>query len=152
MALPARWLSHNLNRYGLVNELKLIAVDRRHLLSDAKPFTAAFLPPSSSDAREQNIRSWSPAATNILVRILFPEIAPTEIAFVAENWQQRWGERRRRDVFACRFHFNVVVDHQQTLPNIESSPCMGSAAPTPPSANTTTREDSGGEVLTALNW
>ena len=49
----------------------------------------------------------------------FPEVAH-EIAFVAENggWVVSAGE----DVFNCRMpqeHFNTVIDHLQTLANIE---------------------------------
>jgi hypothetical protein len=43
------------------------------------------------------------------------------------------------DVFNCQLpvhHFNAVVDHLQTLPNIEIIAC-GSAAPTPSTAITT---------------
>lgn len=74
--------------------------------------------------REQNIR-FVVASGNQYYQLIsfFPEIAH-QIAFVAENGG--WVVSGNEDVFNCQLpvhHFNAVVDHLQTLPNIEIIAC-----------------------------
>ena len=111
--------------------IKLIAVDMDGtFLSDAKTYNQRM--------REQNIR-FVVASGNQYYQLIsfFPEIAH-QIAFVAENGG--WVVSGNEDVFNCQLpvhHFNAVVDHLQTLPNIEIIACGKRSAYT--SIATTTR-------------
>lgn len=105
--------------------IKLIAVDMDGtFLSDAKTYNRQRFLAQYQRMREQGIR-FVVASGNQYYQLIsfFPEVAH-EIAFVAENggWVVSAGE----DVFNCRIpqeHFNTVIDHLQTLTNIEIIAC-----------------------------
>lgn len=116
--------------------IKLIAVDMDGtFLSDAKTYNRPRFLAQYQRMREQNIR-FVVASGNQYYQLIsfFPEIAH-QIAFVAENGG--WVVSGNEDVFNCQLpvhHFNAVVDHLQTLPNIEIIAC---GKPTPSIATTT---------------
>ncbi|HBT7217767.1 TPA: HAD family hydrolase, partial [Klebsiella pneumoniae] len=105
--------------------IKLIAVDMDGtFLSDAKTYNRPRFLAQYQRMREQNIR-FVVASGNQYYQLIsfFPEIAH-QIAFVAENGG--WVVSGNEDVFNCQLpvhHFNAVVDHLQTLPNIEIIAC-----------------------------
>ena len=105
--------------------IKLIAVDMDGtFLSDAKTYNRPRFLAQYQRMREQNIR-FVVASVNQYYQLIsfFPEIAH-QIAFVAENGG--WVVSGNEDVFNCQLpvhHFNAVVDHLQTLPNIEIIAC-----------------------------
>lgn len=105
--------------------IKLIAVDMDGtFLSDAKTYNRPRFLAQYQRMREQNIR-FVVASGNQYYQLIsfFPEIAH-QIAFVAENGG--WVVSDNEDVFNCQLpvhHFNAVVDHLQTLPNIEIIAC-----------------------------
>lgn len=105
--------------------IKLIAVDMDGtFLSDAKAYNRPRFLAQYQRMREQNIR-FVVASGNQYYQLIsfFPEIAH-QIAFVAENGG--WVVSGNEDVFNCQLpvhHFNAVVDHLQTLPNIEIIAC-----------------------------
>ncbi len=105
--------------------IKLIAVDMDGtFLSDAKTYNRPRFLAQYQRMREQNIRFVVASGNQYYQLIsLFPEIAH-QIAFVAENGG--WVVSGNEDVFNCQLpvhHFNAVVDHLQTLPNIEIIAC-----------------------------
>lgn len=105
--------------------IKLIAVDMDGtFLSDAKTYNRQRFLAQYQRMREQDIR-FVVASGNQYYQLIsfFPEVA-NEIAFVAENggWVVSAGD----DVFNCQIpkaHFNTVIDHLQTLTDIEIIAC-----------------------------
>jgi hydroxymethylpyrimidine pyrophosphatase-like HAD family hydrolase len=90
---------------------------------DAKTYNRPRFLAQYQRMREQNIR-FVVASGNQYYQLIsfFPEIAH-QIAFVAENGGWVVSDE---DVFNCQLpvhHFNAVVDHLQTLPNIEIIAC-----------------------------
>jgi hypothetical protein len=123
--VAARWLSHNLNPLWRTDNEHQTDCGRHgwHLLSDAKTYNRRASSPSTSDARTEYSLRGRQRQPVLPADLLFPEIAH-EIAFVAENGG--WVVSANEDVFNCQLpkdHFNAVVDHLQTLPNIEIIAC-----------------------------
>ncbi len=88
--------------------------------------------------REQNIRFVVASGNQYYQLISFFRRSPIRSPFVAENGG--WVVSGNEDVFNCQLplhHFNAVVDHLQTLPNIEIIACGKRSAYTLSTAITT---------------
>ena len=113
------------DKMELLKRTKLFVLDMDGtFLSDAKTYNRPRFLAQYQRMREQNIR-FVVASGNQYYQLIsfFPEIAH-QIAFVAENGG--WVVSGNEDVFNCQLpvhHFNAVVDHLQTLPNIEIIAC-----------------------------
>lgn len=110
--------------------IKLIAVDMDGtFLSDAKIYNRERFLAQYQRMKQQGIR-FVVASGNQYYQLIsfFPEIAH-EIAFVAENGG--WVVDAQQDIFNCNLpkaHFDAVVEHLQTLTNIEIIACGKNSA------------------------
>ncbi len=97
----------------------------RHLFKRCRNLQPAALPrPVPANARTEYSLRGRQRQPILSADLLFPGDRPSVRAFVAENGG--WVVSGNEDVFNCQLpvhHFNAVVDHLQTLPNIEIIAC-----------------------------